>query len=218
MLSLGLHKHENSPLEILCLGAHCDDIEIGCGGSILKLLEQHETVRVSWVVFSSDDERAEEARQSANMFLSRAESRNIVIKRFRNSFFPYIASDIKVYFEELKRNTSPDIVLTHYRNDFHQDHRLVSELTWNSFRDHLILEYEIPKYDGDFGSPNSFVYLDESVARKKVTSIMENFPSQRTKRWFDTETFLAVLRLRGMESNSPTKYAEGFYCRKLVVS
>jgi LmbE family N-acetylglucosaminyl deacetylase len=218
MLSLDLQKQEDSRLRILCLGAHCDDIEIGCGGTILKLLERKTRASVDWIVFSSDEERAAEARHSAQAFLARAESQNVVIKRFRNSFFPYVASDIKAYFEELKRETSPDVVFTHYRNDLHQDHRVISELTWNSFRNHLVMEYEIPKYDGDFGSPNCFVQLDARLAQKKITAIMESFGSQRTKQWFDQETFLSVLRLRGMESNSPGKYAEGFYCRKLVVA
>jgi len=218
MLSLDLHKQGDEPVNILCLGAHCDDIEIGCGGTILKLLERYTRTNVYWAVFSSDEQRAEEARQSASMFLSRAGSKNVVIKKFRNSFFPYVASDIKTHFEELKKEFFPDVILTHYKNDFHQDHRLISELTWNSFRDHLILEYEIPKYDGDFGSPNTFVHLDDSIAQKKIAFIMESFRSQRTKHWFDQETFRSILRLRGMESNSPGKYAEGFYCRKVVVA
>jgi LmbE family N-acetylglucosaminyl deacetylase len=218
MLSLPFRKESDARLKILCLGAHCDDIELGCGGTILKLLEQHRNASVCWVVFSSDEQRAEEARQSAGMFLRRADSRNVVIKDFRNSFFPYTGAEIKAYFEQLKRDFSPDVVFAHYRNDLHQDHRVISELTWNSFRDHLILEYEIPKYDGDFGSPNSFVHLDESVARKKIDIIMKSFRSQHDKRWFDEETFMAVLRLRGMESNSTAKYAEGFYCRKLVLT
>jgi LmbE family N-acetylglucosaminyl deacetylase len=218
MLSLPLHKQREARLQILCLGAHCDDIEIGCGGTILKLLDQYTKASVHWVVFSSDEERCKEARESATMFLRQAESRNIVIKTFTTSFFPYQGLDIKTHFERLKQEVSPDIIFTHYRNDLHQDHRTISELTWNTFRDHWILEYEIPKYDGDFGSPNLFVHLDDSIVRKKIAFIMESFRSQRGKHWFDQETFTAVLRLRGMESCSPGKYAEGFYCRKMVLA
>jgi len=217
MLSFDVEREKGVPIQILCLGAHCDDIEIGCGGTILKLLE-HRRANVKWVVFSSDKERAEEARESAKKFLSHAESEDVVIKTFTTSFFSYVGTDIKIYFEQLKREVSPDVIFTHYRNDLHQDHRTVSELTWNSFRDHLILEYEIPKYDGDFGSLNSFVHLYDSIVRKKISFIIESFRSQRGKHWFDEETFSAVLRLRGMESASPLKYAEGFYCRKMVLA
>jgi len=218
MFSLALRKENDGPLRILCLGAHCDDIEIGCGGAILKLLGTYKRTVVDWVVFSSEQQRASEARESASMFLREAESKNVVIKSFTNSFFPYIGGEIKRFFEELKREVSPDLVFTHYRNDLHQDHRLISELSWNSFRDHMILEYEIPKYDGDLASPNSFVHLDDSIARRKITYIMESFRSQRTKQWFDEETFLSILRLRGVESNAPGRYAEGFYCRKTILA
>src|ERR1051326_1019759 len=153
MLSLPLHKHSDVPIKILCLGAHCDDIEIGCGGTLLKLLQQYSQAAVHWVVFGSDDERSNEARESAGAFLRTVKSKSVSINKFRTSFFPYSGTDIKLYCEQLKQEVSPDIIFTHYRNDLHQDHRLISELTWNSFRDHFILEYEIPKYDGDLGSP-----------------------------------------------------------------
>jgi LmbE family N-acetylglucosaminyl deacetylase len=218
MLNLDFHKQRDARVQILCLGAHCDDIEIGCGGTILKLLQEYKRTSVHWVVFSSDEQRGEEARESATAFLRQAESKNIVIKTFTTSFFPYVGTDIKLYFERLKQEVTPDVIFTHYRNDLHQDHRTISELTWNTFRDHLILEYEIPKYDGDFGSPNSFVHLDESIVQKKIGFITESFRSQNGKHWFDQETFTAVLRLRGMESCSATKYAEGFYCRKMVLA
>jgi len=218
MLSVSLRKQTDAPIRILCLGAHCDDIEIGCGGTILTLLETYRKAAVDWVVFSSDQQRASEARESANLFLKQAESKNVVIKTFTNSFFPYIGAEIKRYFEELKREIAPDLVFTHYRNDLHQDARLISELAWNSFRDHMILEYEIPKYDGDMGSPNSFVHLAESTAHKKIANILECFRSQRTKHWFDDQTFLSMLRLRGMESNAPDRYAEAFYSRKTVIA
>jgi LmbE family N-acetylglucosaminyl deacetylase len=218
MLSLPLRKESDEPLKILCLGSHCDDIEIGCGGTILKLLETYKKASVYWVVFSSDEVRAEEAKRSAGIFLKGADSKSVVIKNFRNSFFPYVGAEIKTYFEQLKRDFSPDVVFTHYRNDLHQDHRVISELTWNSFRNHLVLEYEIPKFDGDLGSPNSFVHLDASIAKTKVDTILKCFHSQSDKAWFDEETFMALLRLRGMESNSAAKYAEAFYSRKMILS
>jgi LmbE family N-acetylglucosaminyl deacetylase len=205
------------PSKILCLGAHCDDIEIGCGGTIIKLLESNPGTVVYWVVFSSDQQRQEEARLSACAFLKSSNTKTVIIKEFRNGFFPYIGAEIKEYFEEIKAQFHPDVIFTHYRNDLHQDHRLISDLTWNSFRNHLILEYEIPKYDGDLGTPNLFVHLTDSVVDRKVNYILESFHSQREKQWFDPETFRAILRLRGIESQSTTKYAEAFYCRKIVL-
>ena len=118
----------------------------------------------------------------------------------------------------LKGDVSPDLILTHWHGDAHQDHRLVSELTWNTFRDHLVIEYEIPKYDGDLGRPNVFVPLERPVCEEKLNLLFAAFESQRAKRWFDRDTFLGLMRLRGMESNSPSGYAEGFHARKLVVS
>jgi LmbE family N-acetylglucosaminyl deacetylase len=202
---------------VLCLGAHSDDIEIGCGGAVLTLLDRYEQVAVRWVVFSASEERAREARRSADAFLARAGERDVVVKGYRDGFFPFQGAQIKEDFEALKREFSPDLVFTHYRDDRHQDHRLISDLTWNTFRNHLILEYEIPKYDGDLGSPNFFVQLDESVCSRKVRNLIDSFLSQREKMWFDEQTFLAMLRLRGMEANSPTRYAEAFYCRKAVL-
>ena len=202
--------------KILCLGAHCDDIEIGCGGTIMKLARTLNDAEIRWVVFSSDDRRGEEALGSAKDFLRGVKKKKIQINRFRNSFFPYHGAEIKEYFEKLKQEFQPDIIFTHYRKDLHQDHRLISELTWNSFRDHLIFEYEIPKYDGDFGSPNFFVHLDEVICRRKIDKLLKYFQSQYDKRWFTRDTFLSILRLRGMESNAPENYAEGFYCRKII--
>jgi LmbE family N-acetylglucosaminyl deacetylase len=216
MLSINFETRTESTYKILCLGAHSDDIEIGCGGTILKLQEAFENTHFHWVVFSSSQDRAIEARRSADAMLQQASTKTVVIKDFRTSFFPYLGIDIKEYFEEIKRDFSPDLILTHYRNDLHQDHRLISELTWNAFRDHLIFEYEIPKYDGDFGSPNVFVPLDESVVSSKIDVIIRHFQSQQEKHWFDRDIFLAILRLRGMESCSPTRYAEAFYCRKMI--
>jgi len=215
MLKISLDSR--TPKKILCLGAHCDDIEIGCGGSLLKIIRTMKDVHVYWVVFSSDERREKEALKSANDFLKSLKKKKIVIKKFRNSFFPYYGAEIKEYFEQLKKDFSPDIIFTHFRNDLHQDHRLISELTWNTYRNHLILEYEIPKYDGDFGSPNFFVHFDETISRKKIENIMKYFKSQCDKAWFTRDTFLSLLRLRGVESNAPDKYAEGFYCRKIIL-
>lgn len=201
---------------VLCLGAHCDDIEIGAGGTILKLVRDYPGLHFHWVVLSSDARRAAEARASAALFLHGVSS-TVVIKEFRNSFFPYVGAEIKEYFEQIKRDVKPDLVLTHYRHDLHQDHRLVSDLTWNSFRDHLILEYEIPKYDGDLGNPNCYVELDEAICRRKVGIIMKSFVSQNDKQWFTEDTFMALLRLRGIEANSAGRYAEAFHGRKLVL-
>ena len=215
MLKISLESR--TPKKILCLGAHCDDIEIGCGGALLKLIHTMKDVHVYWVVFSSDARREKEALQSANDFLKTVKKKKIVIKRFRNSFFPYCGAEIKEYFEQLRKEFSPDIIFTHFRNDLHQDHRLISELTWNTYRNHLILEYEIPKYDGDLGSPNFFVQFDEAISLQKIEKVMKYFKSQLDKAWFTKDTFLSILRLRGVESNAPEKYAEGFYCRKIIL-
>jgi LmbE family N-acetylglucosaminyl deacetylase len=215
MLLLDLSKPNSSPCSILCLGSHSDDIEIGCGGTILKLLEQYTQAHVYWVVLSSGHVREKEARASADLFLAKASSKTVVIKDFRNGFFPYIGPALKEFFEQLKLEVSPDVILTHYRNDLHQDHRVVSELTWNTFRNHLILEYEIPKFDGDLGTPNVFIPLDEGIAQKKAAFVVDSFKSQQDKHWFDKETFLALMRLRGIESCC--RYAEAFYGRKVVL-
>jgi LmbE family N-acetylglucosaminyl deacetylase len=213
VIDLSLSKRE--PLRLLCLGAHCDDIEIGCGGTILKLAAAvGRKIEVQWVVFSSDEERKQEALKSVEAFLCDVTTKKVTVLGLRDGFFPYIGADLKERFEQLKAEFSPDLILTHYRHDLHQDHRLVSELTWNTFRNHLVLEYEIPKYDGDFGSPNFFVLLDESICRRKIDTILDVFQSQNGKRWFSRDLFAAVLRLRGMEANASSGYAEGFYCRK----
>lgn len=216
MLTLTLPEKTNGPLKILCLGSHSDDIEIGCGGTILRLLSGRQEIDVAWVVFGSSNERDQEARDSADCFLSQAKNKNVVIKNFRDGFFPFEGAQIKRYFEELKA-VSPDLIFTHNRKDAHQDHRLIAELTWNTFRNHLILEYEIPKYDGDMGQPNLFVPLEQEIYEKKVRYIVESFETQRSKQWFGKDTFLALMRLRGMECVAPSGYAEAFYCRKLVL-
>lgn len=217
MLDLNLSSRAGSTRKILCLGAHADDIEIGCGGTVLRWLGEHQNLEFHWVVLSSNEKRKREALKGANLFLQGARKKQILVESFRDGFFPYIGADIKEYFEGLKKNFSPDIVLTHYRDDRHQDHRLVSDLTWNTFRSELILEYEIPKYDGDLGQPNFFVRLDEAVCRKKTRYILETFQTQTGKHWLTEDTLRALLRLRGVESAAPGKYAEAFYCRKLVL-
>lgn len=203
-------------LKLLCLGAHSDDIEIGCGGTVLRLLEENPAPEVCWVVLGASGTRKAEALKSANLFLASVRQKEVITKEFRDGYFPYVGTEIKDFFEELKRKYTPDLILTHYREDLHQDHRLVSELTWNTFRNHLVLEYEIVKYDGDLGAPNFFVYLSESVVKRKIRNILECFQSQRNKNWFTEDTFSSILRLRGVESNAPEKHAEGFYCRKMV--
>lgn len=216
MLKLNFKEKPDSIYRVLCLGSHCDDIEIGCGGTILRLIESYTNILFYWVVFSSNSQREPEAYESANSFLRNAKEKHITIKNFRDGFFPFIGMEIKEIFEQLKQEFYPDIIFTHYRNDLHQDHRLISEFTWNTFRNHLILEYEIPKYDGDLGSPNFFVHLDEVICQNKTKYILDSFQSQKGKQWFTEDTFLSILRLRGIESNAPGKYAEAFYCRKVV--
>lgn len=218
MLNLALADRRSSGYNILCLGSHCDDIEIGCGGTMLRLLERYPRANVHWVVFSSDKNRAVEARRAASAFLAGAKSKMVLIKNYRDAFFPALGERIKEDFEKIKREFQPDVIFTHYRHDLHQDHRTICELTWNTFRNHLVLEYEIPKYDGDLGAPNAFVPLEESICRKKIRAILDNFVSQRGKHWFEEQTFLSLLRLRGLECASPTRYAEAFYCRKLVLA
>jgi LmbE family N-acetylglucosaminyl deacetylase len=216
MLSLNLPQDPAAPLKLLFLGAHCDDIEIGCGGTVLKLLSARSNLEVVWVVFSSSEQREREARASASLFLARAKQ-NVLVLKFRDGFFPYQGTEIKEFFEELKKDVNPDLIFTHYRDDRHQDHRTISDLTWNTWRQHLILEYEIPKYDGDLSTPNCFVPLEEDVCARKVKYICDVFQSEGNKAWLTEDTFRAILRLRGVECAAPDKYAEAFYCRKLVL-
>ncbi len=216
MLTLSFGRTSRTPRRLLCLGAHSDDIEIGCGGTIMNLLAQYPNLRIYWVVFSAGPKRDQEALGSAALFLKHARRPAVVVQNFRDSFFPVMAQEIKEFFEELKAHFSPDLIFTHYRHDLHQDHRTICELTWNTFRDHLILEYEIPKYDGDLGSPNIFLPLEPKVCERKIRNILGSFKSQRGKQWFTRETFLALMRLRGVECNAPSGAAEAFYGRKLV--
>ncbi|MFW5761003.1 MAG: PIG-L deacetylase family protein [Cyclobacteriaceae bacterium] len=212
MLNILLDNHK--PLKILALGAHCDDIEIGAGGTILSILERYEVEAVKWVVFTSTSQRKQEAQQSAELFLEKGGNKSIVIKDYRDGFLPYSAYEIKDYFETLKREINPDLIFTHYRDDRHQDHRLVSDLTWNTWRNHFILEYEIPKYDGDMGIPNFFKPLDSNIIDQKISILKKTFASQSQKHWFKDAVFYALPRLRGMECAA--NYAEAFYCRKVA--
>ena len=214
---LNLPRDFSSPLQILCLGAHSDDIEIGCGGTILRLAEQYPFCKFHWVVFSAQGVRAEEAKRGAMLFAGAKAASGALLKTFQDGFMPYLGADVKAVFEELKETASPDVIFTHNHSDAHQDHRLLAELTRNTFRNHLILEYEIPKYDGDLGQPTVFVPLPTELCQKKVQIIVDTFESQRSKRWFQPDTFFSLMRLRGMECNAPSGFAEGFFCRKLVL-
>lgn len=212
-----LRLEPGRPLQVLCLGAHSDDIEIGCGGSILRLSDEFPNCTFHWVVFSAIDVREKEAQRAATLFAGPTRLTTPLLKKFPDGFMPYVAAEVKGVFEELKRGVSPDLIFTTSRKDAHQDHRLIGELTWNTFRDHLILEYEIPKYDGDLGQPSVFMPLTQEQHTRKVDNLMAAFPSQHTKRWFQPETFLSLMRLRGMECNAASGYAEAFYCHKAVL-
>lgn len=216
MLPVSLGLGAGDPLRVLAVGAHADDIEIGCGGTILRMISEHRELAVDWVVLSGAGERATEAAESASAFLEGAAGKRVVVEAFRDGFLPYDGGAVKEAFERLKGQVDPDVIFTHRLEDRHQDHRLVAELTWNTFRDHLILEYEIPKYEGDLGHPNLFVPLAAEVCERKVELLRKGFPSQAGRYWFTDDTFWAQLRLRGLESRSPSRYAEAFHARKLV--
>jgi LmbE family N-acetylglucosaminyl deacetylase len=218
-LAFPSRSSKSEPLRVLCLGAHSDDIEIGCGGTLLQLVRRRGGAALTLVVFSASGSpvRAREARASARRLGREAASVRAVIHRFRDGFFPSQSARIKEAFEGLKRLPSPDVVFTPWRGDAHQDHRLLAELAGNTFRDHLVLEYEIAKYDGDLQTPNVYVPLARRICADKISHLRAAFPSQAGNQWFDDEAFWALLRLRGVESNSPTRYAEGFHCRKLTL-
>ena len=215
MRKFQISKTDQEPLKALFLGAHSDDIEIGCGGTVLRLIREHPDIDITWVVFSALGERGEEARRSAQEFLKEVQSQRVIAHEFKDGYFPHHGAEIKDIFEQLKRELAPDIIFTHYRHDMHQDHRVLCELTWNTWRDHFILEYEIPKYDGDLGAPNFFVHLDKAVCDKKTRALIRFFQTQGNKHWFTPETFQAILRIRGVECKSSGGYAEAFYSRKI---
>ena len=212
---LGAQLFASERLEVLCLGAHCDDVEIGCAATLTQILRRHSGARVRWVVLSSDPVREAETRTAATKL--GAGRIDVEVCNFRNGYFPYHGASIKEFFDSLKLRVRPDLVFTHRLEDRHQDHRIVSELTWNTFRDNFILEYEIAKYEGDLGHPNVFVPVLAHEADEKVRVLWESFPSQREKHWFSDETFRSLMRLRGIECNSGSGYAEAFHCRKVVL-
>jgi len=218
MLPLQMGRPGAAPLRVLALGAHSDDAEIGCGGTVLKLIRDGAISAICWVVLTGESTRADEARASAEAMLEGAPEKLILQRDFRDGFLPYQGAEVKGFFEEVKRDFSPDLILTHQRHDLHQDHRTVCELTWNTFRDHFVLEYEVPKYDGDLGQPNVFVTLEDDICRRKIEHLMTHFGTQAGKRWFKDDLFSGLMRLRGMECNSPTSYAEAFYSRKAVLA
>lgn len=205
------------PLKLLCLGAHSDDIEIGCGGSVLRLLAERAGCSVHWVVFSASPERELEARNSARDFLAGAGDVNVLVKDFRESYFPAAWPAIKDFFEEIRRQVEPDVIFCHHLRDMHQDHRVVAELAWNTFRNHLILEYEIPKYEGDLGRPNLFVPLARAAADRKVELVMRHFASQASRTWFCADTFHGLMSVRGVECHAPERRAEAFHVSKFVL-
>lgn len=205
------------PVRALCLGAHCDDVEIGCGGTVRRLIERPGGAEVRYEVFAGTPARRAEAEAAAAALLDGARGAEVAVSDFRESYFPFVGDAIKDRFELIAREFAPHVVLTHQRHDRHQDHRVLSDLTWNTWRDHLILEYEIPKWDGDMGTPNLFVPLTEGQVAHKLRAVLDHYPSQAGKAWFDEETFRGLMRLRGMECNAPSRYAEAFYCRKAIL-
>jgi LmbE family N-acetylglucosaminyl deacetylase len=218
MLPLSMGRDNAEPLKVLALGAHPDDAEIGCGGTILKLVADGAIGSCCWVVLSGKGDRVEEARASAEEMLAGVPETTVLQPGFRDGFFPYDGADIKGFFEDVKRDFEPDLILTHQRNDLHQDHRITCELTWNTFRNHLVLEYEVPKYDGDMGRPNFYVDIDDAIRARKIEHLMRYFGTQVHRHWFKPELFEGLLRLRGMECNAPNAHAEAFYARKALLA
>lgn len=217
MMGLRFSLPEGRPPRLLFIGAHSDDIEIGCGGTVIELLDKWPEAQVDWVVLSGGPAREREARAAASRLLPASSRHRLRIADFRGSYFPSEVAAIKDHFERLKREVDPDMIFTHAREELHQDHRVTGELTWNTWRNHLILEYEIPKFDGGLGSPSVFMPLSTATVEKKVGMLMEAFPSQHGKPWFTRSTFEALMRLRGVECNASSGFAEAFYCRKLLL-
>ena len=216
MMPLAFACGKEHPLRVLCLGAHSDDIEIGCGGTLIRLIDSFPDCIVLWIILSANTTRAAEARKSTELYLASIHYKEVLIENFRDGFFPYNGGKLKEYFEKLKLRMNPDIIFTHNRNDLHQDHRLVADLTWNTFRDHFIMEYEILKYDGDIGTPNVFIPLTPSICEKKIKWLQECFKSQADNIWFEEDCFKAMMRIRCIEANSSSRYVEAFYCRKAI--
>lgn len=217
MIQLLSERRDQKKLNLLVLGAHCDDIEIGCGGTLLKWSMEARIQKIIWVIFSSNATRKEEARRSAEMYLQDIPESEIIILDYQDAYLTFDAKEIKEKFEEIRHLMDPDIVFTHYRNDRHQDHRLLSDLAWNTFRNHLVIEYEIPKYDGDLGTPNGYVAIPSEQVDRKIALLLACYTSQAAKHWFDEETFKSLMRIRGLECNSSSRYAEAFHLRKCLL-
>ena len=217
MLPLIFSPESRGPLKLLCLGAHADDIEIGCGGTVLRLISEIPNLAVRWIVFSATKTCEAEARNSAAAFLQGVGDTRIDVAGFRDGYFPFQGAEIKDYFEAIKADFDPTLILTHWSADAHQDHRLIAQLTHNTFRDHLVFEYEIPKYDGDLGNPVLFMPLTLSQVRRKVEVIGRHFSSQTERSWFRDDTFLAMARLRGVGCRAPEGMAEAFYAKKILL-
>lgn len=216
VLPIAIARRANQRLDVLCVGAHCDDIEIGCGGTLLALQQHHPRVRVHWLVLTSDARRRAEAMRSIDAYLQPAARGEVRVHDLPDGRLPACFDTVKEHFEDLRAAVSPHLVFTHHGGDRHQDHALLNEVTWQTFRDHMIWEYEIPKYDGDLSTPNVYVPLPSGLAKRKTKIIMGAFPSQRGKTWFRSENLLALMRLRGLECRSESGFAEAFHCRKLV--
>jgi LmbE family N-acetylglucosaminyl deacetylase len=218
MLGFDLAVRQGERLVVLALGAHSDDIEIGCGGTLIQLAATRPRLEVIWVVLAAHDARIDEARASAERILEPVSTKQIHVESFEESFLPYHGAEVKRFFERLKDGLDPDVILTHCRHDLHQDHRVICELTWNTFRDHLVLEYEIPKYDADLGTPNVYVPIARDACERKVETLLDCFSTQRSKHWFTRDVLMGLMSVRGAECRSPTGYAEAFYGRKVVLA
>ena len=217
MLRISLDGLEASGT-ILCLGAHCDDVEIGCGATLVDLTERFPGVRIHVIVFCSDERREAETRRSLALLLDENSKLTLNFATFRDGYLPYQAAEVKEYLAKQARGIAPDLVITHNRQDLHQDHKLIGEITYQEFRDNLIFEMEIPKYDGDMGRPNVYIPVSDDGSKRKIARLIDCYESQREKDWFSSDTFLALMRLRGLECRSPTGLAEAFYVSKLVLT
>jgi LmbE family N-acetylglucosaminyl deacetylase len=198
---------------VLCIGAHCDDIEIGCGATLRRIARDNPACRIVWAIFAGNETREHESRAAAQALLGEQRAQ-LQFMKFRESHFPSQFDAVKAAMESLK-GLQPSVVFTHYLHDRHQDHKLLAELTWNTFRNHLVLEYEIPKFEGDLGAPNVFFEASHEDTEHKINMLMSCFASQLSRSWFTPDTFRALLRIRGIECVAGSGYAEAFHGRKL---
>ena len=217
MLELMPSRRDGNALRILCIGAHCDDIEIGCGGVLLTLQQAGMVERIDWMVLSGSPARRAESERARDLLIGEPARGELVFGNFRDGSMPAQYGEVKAFFEALKDRPRPDLVFTHERDDRHQDHRIANEMTWNTFRDQLVLEYEIPKWDGGLGQPNFYVPISRDLGKRKVAALLECFGSQADRHWFTAETFHALLKLRGIECRSESGWAEAFHARKLCL-